>query len=71
MTVVCGQKSSLGKTLYDNFSSFIRKDLVRLQTIGLMFNIVLFLCFLCCFEAKLQKTVTKPIEDLTQKIQKP
>ena len=55
----------------DKLRDFINQDLLIFQVILLVFNIFVFVIFLFLFEKRLQKRVTKPIQELTREIKDP
>ena len=55
----------------DKLRDFINQDLLIFQISLLVFNIFVFVLFLFLFEKRLQKRVTKPIQELTKEIKDP
>ena len=55
----------------DKLKDFINQDLLIFQIVLLVFNIFVFVLFLFLFEKRLQKRVTKPIQELTREIKDP
>ena len=55
----------------DKLKDFINQDLLIFQIVLLVFNIFVFVLFLFLFEKRLQKRVTKPIQELTKEIKDP
>jgi hypothetical protein len=49
----------------EKLRDFISRDLLFFQISLLVFNIFVFVLFLFLFEKRLQKRVTKPIQELT------
>ena len=71
MSIVCGQQAEMTVDIKDKLKDFISRDLLFFQISLLVFNIFVFVLFLFLFEKRLQKRVTKPIQELTMQIKDP
>ena len=63
--------ASMEYDIQDKLRDFINQDLLIFQISLLVFNIFVFVLFLFLFEKRLQKRVTKPIQELTREIKDP